>query len=131
MQIDVETIRVARRVRTDVGELTKLAESMKRFGQFSPILVNRKRELIAGYRRLSAAKLLGWHSIEAIVIDEESEARKLEIELEENMQRKQLDMTELSDGFRRLERLQRPSLCGRLARFFRRLFTGRGISRRQ
>lgn len=130
MQVEIDSIRIRRRVRKDVGNITALVESMKRYGQFSPIIVNRKMELIAGFRRLTAARQIGWHSINAVVVDEESEAGKLEIELEENVQRKALTHEELSEGFARLEELRKPRLWRRILEFFkalfRRLFRRRG-----
>ena len=122
MQVEIDTIKIRHRVRKDPGNIAALVESMKRYGQFSPIIINRKLELIAGFRRLTAAKEIGWHSINATIIDEDSEAAKLEIELEENVQRKALTHDELSEGFTRLEELRRPSLWRRFLDFLRRLF---------
>ena len=51
MQISVNSVVIKERVRTDVGDLTTLMDSMQSFGQMSPIMVTRKNELIAGHRR--------------------------------------------------------------------------------
>ena len=128
MQIDVDEIRISNRARRDVGNLSVLMESMRKHGQLCPIIVNRDRELIAGYRRLAAARQLGWHSIAALIVDQEHEADRLELELEENIQRKQLTFAEISDGFSRLERLRRPHLLRRILmaiQRFLRLIVGR------
>lgn len=53
--------------------IMKLAESFKIHGQAQPILLRRKEdgryERIAGYLRIEAAKLLGWDSIYAFIVD--------------------------------------------------------------
>ena len=129
MQVPIENVVVRMRVRKSPGDLSQLMQSMKAYGQLSPIIVNRKSELIAGHRRLHAAKQLGWKTIDAVVVDKETELEKLEIEIEENIQRKAFSTDELSQGLARMEKLRRPSLLARLLSFlkdlFRRLF-GRG-----
>jgi ParB family chromosome partitioning protein len=129
MQIPVEEVTVRRRVRQDMGDLTKLMESLRAHGLINPILVNAKRELIAGHRRLEAAKRLGWQYIEATVCETESEAELLEKELDENIHRRNLSAVELAEGYSRLEKLQNPGFFRRLwmaiVSFIRRIF-GRG-----
>jgi hypothetical protein len=66
-------------------------ESLKKFGQIQPILIERDGSLIAGFRRLMAATQLGWETIKAEYADGIDEATAREIELEENIRR--LDMT--------------------------------------
>ena len=60
-------------------------------------LKNKKYELIAGERRLQAAKLLNWTNINANIIENMSEADTLEMELEENNQRKEFTDDELME----------------------------------
>jgi ParB family chromosome partitioning protein len=126
MQIPIEEITIRRRVRQDLGDLTKLMESLRAHGLINPILVNGNRELIAGHRRLEAAKRLGWQYIEATVSDIDSEAELLEKELDENIHRRNLSAVELAEGYARLEKLQNPGFFRRIlmaiARFFRRIF---------
>ena len=121
MQVPIESIVIRTRVRKDHGDLNQLMESMKKYGLLSPILINRKSELIAGHRRLEAAKRLGWHTVNVVVIDRENERDKLEIEIEENVQRKPFTTEELTEGLTRLERLMRPGLFYRILMFFRKL----------
>ena len=129
MLISPDTIIVRKRVRKDLGDITGLMESMRRYGQLAPIIINRDYELIAGFRRLQAAKHLGWKSIEAVMRDRLSDQQKLEVELEENLQRQQLSTEEVADGLARLRKLTDPSLLARiwnfLRRIFRRIFRGR------
>lgn len=126
MLLQIDQIILRRRVRKNLGDLSPLMESMRRHGLMTPILVNRNKELIAGHRRLESAKRLGWKTIEAYVIDREDELERLEMEIDENLQRKDLSADELTDAYTRMERLRNPGLISRLwqalLRFFRRLF---------
>jgi ParB family chromosome partitioning protein len=130
MQISVNSVVIKERVRTDVGDLATLMGSMQKFGQMSPIVVTRKNELIAGHRRLLSARRLGWYTIDAIVVDRDSPVDKLEMELAENVNRKDFSPEELLAGYRRLEKLRRPSVGMRIRNFFGRIF-GRLFKRRE
>lgn len=107
MQIDIESIVIRKRTRHSLGDLSSLMESFTKFGQLCPILITRDSFLIAGNRRIESARRLGWKTINAIVIDRESEHAALEIELEENVERKELQPEELREGIDRLQRLHR------------------------
>lgn len=128
MQIPIEEVTIRRRVRQDLGDLTKLMESLRANGLINPILVNADHELIAGRRRLEAAKRLGWQNIEATVTETDNEAELLEKELDENIHRRNLSAVELAEGYARLEKLQNPGFFRRIwmavVRFFRRIFGG-------
>jgi len=92
--------------RTDFNEaaLNDLAESIREHGIISPLVVTRKGsgfELIAGERRLRAAKKIGLKEVPAIV-REEGEQKKLEIALIENLQRENLNPMESAIAYRRL-----------------------------
>jgi len=99
---------------------------MKRFGQISPILITKKNVLIAGGRRLEAARSLGWSNINAAVAEIPDELSKLEYELEENIQRRDFTQTETHEAVKRIYRLRNPSLFRRIilaiVGFFKRLF---------
>ncbi len=126
MQVKVDSIRVRRRIRQRLEDIDQLADSMERLGQLHPIVITRRRVLVSGRRRLEAAKSLGWATIEASVLGSSDAARRLELELEENMQRVPLAREEIALAVERLERLRHPGLLRRLwnaiARFVRRLF---------
>ncbi len=122
MQVATDSVIVRRRVRQDLGDIDTLMESMRRFGQLHPIVINKAGELMAGYRRLEAARRLGWRTINAVVVDRSDESEKLEIELEENLQRHPLSHDEISEGLSRLERLRTPGFWRRLWDFLLRLF---------
>ena len=108
MQVRIDAVVVRERIRSDMGELEPLMDSLRRHGQFSPILITRDSELIAGHRRLESARRLGWSSIEAVVLEQVTDDTLLELEIEENVQRKQLNHDELAAAVARLERLRRP-----------------------
>jgi ParB family chromosome partitioning protein len=126
MQMRIDEIIVRKRVRKDLGDVSQLMESMKNHGLMNPIVVTSEKELIAGHRRLDSAKRLGWKTIEVQVISKPSDYDKLEMEIDENVYRKNLTADELADGYTRLERLKNPGILWRLWKalisFFRRLF---------
>lgn len=67
-EIPIDKITVPEdRARTNPGDLDGLATSMADVGLLQPIVVTADYELIAGYRRLTAAKKLGWEEIRVFV----------------------------------------------------------------
>lgn len=81
------------RFREEMGDVKGLIASLKKHGQFHPILINRKNELIAGGRRLLACRD-GKIDIKCTYSDVVDEFTMREIELEENVQRKDLTPAE-------------------------------------
>jgi len=81
------------RQRKDLGEIERMVESIKTFGQLQPVVVNRKMELIAGGRRLAAC-LLGGFKVRVCFKDAVDPLLMREMELEENIQRKSLTPAE-------------------------------------
>jgi len=126
MLVPIDDIKIKRRIRKEMGDIGGLAESMKRFGQISPILITKKNVLIAGGRRLEAARALGWRTINAVVAEIPDELTKLEYELEENIQRRDFTSEEAAEAAHKIYRLKNPSLLSRIfktiVKFFRRLF---------
>ena len=122
MLVQIKDIKIKRRVRKDLGNLEDLKDSMKIYGLMNPITLNSKYELIAGERRLQSAIQLGWTSINANIIDNLTEVEQLEMEIEENNQRKEFTEQELIEGYKRLERLRNPGFFYRIYLFFKHLF---------
>ena len=123
MFVKIDDIKIKKRVRRDLGDLEALKESLRLYGLLNPITLKSKYERIAGERRLEAAKSLGWERINAIVLDNNvDKIRQLEIELEENNQRKEFTDEELLDGYKRLEKLKNPSIFIRILSFIANLF---------
>jgi len=122
MYLTIDEIRIGKRVRKDTGDILTLMNSLKKYGQLNPVIVDSDYELIAGFRRLEAAKRLGWSSIKVLVVDNPTDIEKLEIELEENLQRKELTQEEITLGFKHLSKLLHPNIFRRIFNFFKRLF---------
>jgi ParB family chromosome partitioning protein len=126
MQVPIEDIKVKKRIRKDMGDIPALAESMKRLGQITPIVINKKNLLIAGGRRLAAARSLGWRTINVVIAEFSDEITGLEFEIEENTQRRDFDPGEMAEANRKLYRLKNPGFFRRifnaLVRFLKRLF---------
>jgi len=90
----------------DPSRLQELANSIQANGIIQPLIVRSKGdhfELIAGERRLRAAKLAGLSDVPAIVQDYADE-RMLEIALVENIQREDLNPMETAQALERLTR---------------------------
>jgi len=88
----------------DSTRLEELANSIETHGIIQPLLVRRKGvnyELIAGERRLRAAKLAGLAEVPAIIQDH-ADDRILEIALIENIQREDLNPMETAQALERL-----------------------------
>lgn len=114
MKVLIKDIKIKKRVRKDLGDLELLKDSIKRYGLMNPITINSQYELVAGHRRLEAMKALGEDSIDAIMVDTKNKLLQLELELEENVQRKPFTDDELLEGFKALEKLRNPSFFAKL-----------------
>lgn len=87
-------------------ELRALADSIRRFGLLSPLLVRRREdgyELIAGERRLRAMELLGWTHGDAIISAAPDTDCAL-VGLIENLQREDLHFLDEAEACRRILR---------------------------
>ncbi|MBD5151481.1 MAG: ParB N-terminal domain-containing protein [Oscillibacter sp.] len=74
----------------DQEDVHKLADSISKVGLLNPVTVDREYTLIAGLRRLEAAKLLGWTEIECTVSGLGGLLAQL-AEIDENLVRRGLD----------------------------------------
>ena len=86
----------------DDAALNELAESIKNYGVFQPIIVKKSikgYDLIAGERRVRASKLAGLEKIPAIIKDFSDELMR-EIALLENLQRENLTAIELAWAYK-------------------------------
>lgn len=87
----------------DEEELAALAESLKTIGLLQPVLVSRAGEryrLVAGERRVRAARLAGWREIDARILEEGCHPGLAQ--LAENTQRSSLTPAEMLDAVERL-----------------------------
>ena len=126
MLVNIEDIKVKKRIRKEMGDISALAESLKRFGQISPIVITKNNVLVAGERRLEAARSLGWTNINAVVADISDELTRVEYEQEENIQRLSFTSEEIEEAAKRIEKLKKLCLWRRILNaikgFFKRLF---------
>lgn len=110
------------RKRFDYDELEGLAQSIRANGILQPLLVrsleNGKYELIAGERRLRAARLVGLTKVPCIV-NEISETDSAVFAIIENLQRQNLDYFEEAEAIALLAsdyRLSQEELCKKLGK---------------
>ena len=98
----------------DERALASLAESIRQYGVLQPLVVSKieresdsgtqvEYELIAGERRLMAAKIAGLHTVPAIIRRPQMEREKLELAIIENIQRADLSPIETARAFARLQ----------------------------
>lgn len=107
----------------DEAALAELADSVGRYGVLQPVLVRPlpgedKYELIAGERRLRAAKAAGLERV-PVLVREYSDAEISAIALIENLQREDLSIIEQARGCQRLLdefHLTQEELAGRLGK---------------
>jgi len=86
----------------DQQALQELADSIKNYGVFQPIIVKKSikgYDLVAGERRVKASRLAGMETIPAIVKDFSDEMMR-EIALLENLQRENLTAIELAWAYK-------------------------------
>ncbi len=84
------------------ADLAELADSLRAHGLVQPIVVRARGDryqLIAGQRRLAAARQLGWEKLPARVLDVD-DRQMSEIAIVENLQRRDLDALEKAASFR-------------------------------
>lgn len=90
----------------DEDNLNDLANSIREHGIIQPLIVTREpmsetHVLIAGERRLRAAKLAGLESV-PVIIRSANEQERLELALIENVQRADLSPLETAEAYRKL-----------------------------
>jgi len=92
----------------DQAKIDELAMSIQEHGVFTPVLIRKSvsgYQLIAGERRLRAAKQVGLERIPAIVLDFD-DRQMMEVSLIENIQREDLNVVEEAKAYQTLiERL--------------------------
>ena len=105
----------------DEEKLGELAASIKEYGIVQPLVVRRQGqdyELVAGERRLRAAKLAGLKKV-PVILRSYSEAEMMEIALIENIQRHDLNPIEEAQGLQRLMsefKLTQEQVAGKVGR---------------
>ena len=92
--LPINEISVLDRQRLDLGDIADLAESIQRYGLIQPIVINQDKRLIAGGRRLAAHIKLGRDTIPVVYRETLSTDELHELELEENIKRKEMTWQE-------------------------------------
>ena len=114
--VPISNILVGDRFRKDYGDIDGLKRSIEKFGlAFEPVLLDRDNNLLAGGRRFEAYTQLGRPSIPAIYLDEIDDVLAREIELEENIQRKELTWPEVADLTAEIDALKKAKYAGQMA----------------
>ena len=97
----------------DIKSISKLADSIRRYGLLQPLSVreiaggengsktSRRYELIAGERRLRACKMLGMARVSCIIVDA-TEETSAELAIIENLLRENLNFFEQAKAFSKL-----------------------------
>jgi DNA modification methylase len=106
MDVRLADIKVGERFRKKFDGMDELAESILKHGLIEPIIVDEDLNLIAGERRFRAHEKLGLKTIEVKKMSDLSDLEKKEIELEENIQRKQFTWQEEVHAKNRLHQLK-------------------------
>jgi ParB family chromosome partitioning protein len=110
-QIRADSIRPNRaqpRATFDNNAIIRLADSIRRYGILQPLTVRPAEdddlysyELIAGERRLRAAKMLGYLTVPCVILSVD-ESTSAEMAIIENLLREDLNMFEQAYGFKKL-----------------------------
>ncbi len=114
LPVDVQVLKVStdlikanpRQPRSNFNDpaLNELVQSIREYGIIQPLVVSKVSggyELIAGERRLRAARQMGLQEV-PIVLREEKEQEKLGLALIENIQREDLNPVELAIAYKQL-----------------------------
>lgn len=105
---DIRPNRAQPRAEFEQNSIIRLADSIRRYGILQPLTVRASDpediygyELIAGERRLRAAKMLGYLTVPCIIM-EVSEQISAELAIIENLLREDLNVFEQAYGFKKL-----------------------------
>ena len=110
MKITIEKIRIMERIRKEINKIDELASDILQNGLVNPVTVmpleGEEFRLLAGLRRIKAARMLGWAEIEASVVSPSDAESALRIEISENEQREPFTFSEKMDYARLIEEIE-------------------------
>ncbi|MEB5757442.1 ParB N-terminal domain-containing protein [Mammaliicoccus sciuri] len=106
MLVNIDQVKVGKRIRKDYGDIISLADDISDRGLINPPVVTPDYELIAGERRLKALQRLDYKQIEVRVMAVEDYEHQLKIEISENEERKEFTYSERMDYAQQLERIE-------------------------
>jgi len=112
MNIAVEKIKVAERIRKLTAGVDELAKDIQKNGLINPITVmaidgDDRYQLLAGLRRFRAAQALGWEEIAVTVVSPKDAEAALNIEYSENVQREAFTFSEKMDYARLIDEIEK------------------------
>lgn len=114
--IDPTTIEIGERFREDLGDIDELMDSIRSKGLVQPISIDTNNRLLAGGRRLTACLRLELPSIPVIVREVVDDVDYREIELVENIHRKDFTWVERANLTAEIDKLYKqrdPQWSGR------------------
>lgn len=105
---DVAAIIVERseRQRRELCNIDELAESIQRIGLINPLVITQDSVLVAGERRLTAIRQLGWTHVPVQFVEDLSDYELQTIELEENIKRENLPWQDEVAALERFHKLK-------------------------
>lgn len=92
--LPLNEILIKDRQRLDYGDMEALCLSLSTHGIIQPVVITQEKRLIAGGRRCEAARRLGWTHIAVVYKESLSQDQLHILELEENIQRKEMSWQE-------------------------------------
>lgn len=110
MKIPITQIKVANRIREEIGDIEGLKRSIQRVGQINALIVDKDFNLIAGERRYQALLALKFEEVEVFIKDQVTDTDKLTMEIEENLNRKDFTDSEKVRGLLKLHRAKQAEL---------------------
>jgi ParB family chromosome partitioning protein len=130
IEIPVDTVTVSRPVRRDAGDLATLEASIRRLGVLQPLILDRRNRLIAGYRRLLAARRAGLGTVPALRVEADADSLlAADIQADENLCRLPLsheDFEALIERKQGLVQQRKPGLWSEVVQWLKRLFPSFG-----
>ncbi|UPA12372.1 ParB N-terminal domain-containing protein [Borrelia venezuelensis] len=117
MLIDLEQIKIKKRIRQNIGDTSTLKESIKKHGLIYPIIIDKNKNLVAGFRRYQVLKELGYKEVDVKVIPTKDKKILLEIELDENNARKSFTKSESESGEEQLKYYSEKNIINRFLKF--------------
>ena len=98
--IDIQKIKTDNKYLRLDSNIENLAASIKSVGLIHPLSINSKYQLLAGGRRFSALKDLGFNEVPVIIVDHDDLKQEL-VSIDENISRKPLSKLELENALNR------------------------------
>ncbi len=103
--VKLEDILIEERFREDLGDLEGLVENIRDKGIIQPVTLSKDLRLLAGGRRCAAALVLGLPTVPAIIREVDDELDSRELELFENLFRKDFTWQEQCKLIKRIDTL--------------------------